>query len=183
MKVKICGLNPARDVELCINLGIEYLGFVFYEKSPRNINLADIKKLKSFKKKSSFYVAVCVNPTNEFIEQNILGNFDYIQLHGSETNERVNEIRSMNLKVIKTIKIKHENDIKKYLKYENTNLILFDTPGMEKSIKFPKSLINKLPKGDKFALAGSISENNVESLIGKGVNFVDLSSSLEKKLG
>ena len=183
MKVKICGLNPARDVELCINLGIEYLGFVCYEKSPRNINLADIKKLKSFKKKSSFYVAVCVNPTNEFIEQNILGNFDYIQLHGSETNERVNEIRSMNLKVIKTIKIKHENDIKKYLKYENTNLILFDTPGMEKSIKFPKSLINKLPKGDKFALAGSISENNVESLIGKGVNFVDLSSSLEKKLG
>jgi phosphoribosylanthranilate isomerase len=39
MKIKICGLNPTRDVQLCIDLKVNYLGFVFYEKSPRNINL------------------------------------------------------------------------------------------------------------------------------------------------
>ena len=45
MKIKICGLNPTRDVQLCIDLKVDYLGFVFYEKSPRNVNLQDIKKL------------------------------------------------------------------------------------------------------------------------------------------
>ena len=34
MKIKICGLNPTRDVQLCISLKVNYLGFVFYEKSP-----------------------------------------------------------------------------------------------------------------------------------------------------
>ena len=35
MKIKICGLNPARDVQTCIDLNVNYLGFVFYEKSPK----------------------------------------------------------------------------------------------------------------------------------------------------
>ena len=43
MKVKICGLNPTRDVQLCIDLKVNYLGFVFYEKSPRNTNVSEIK--------------------------------------------------------------------------------------------------------------------------------------------
>ena len=51
MKVKICGLNPARDVQLCIDLKVNFLGFVFYEKSPRNISLPDIKILSNYDKK------------------------------------------------------------------------------------------------------------------------------------
>ena len=42
MKIKICGLHPVRDVQFCIDLGIDFLGFVFYEKSPRNIDLTKI---------------------------------------------------------------------------------------------------------------------------------------------
>ena len=183
MKVKICGLNPARDVQLCIDLGINFLGFVFYKRSPRNINLEDIKKLKKFNKQNSSFVAVTVNPDDEFIKSQVIGNFDYIQLHGSETSERVSEIKSMWLKIIKAVKIKDEADIKCYKQYENADVILFDTPGMEKSIQFPEDLISKLPKGNRFALAGSISENNVENLVKLGVNFFDLSSSLETKLG
>ena len=53
MKIKICGLNPARDVQLCIDLKVNYLGFVFYKKSPRNICLSDIKILSSYDKKNS----------------------------------------------------------------------------------------------------------------------------------
>jgi phosphoribosylanthranilate isomerase len=183
MKVKICGLQPARDVQLCIDLGINFLGFVFYKRSPRNINFEDIKKLKKFNKQNSSFVAVTVNPDDEFIKSQVIGNFDYIQLHGSETSERVSEIKSMGLKIIKAIKIKDEADIKCYKQYENADVILFDTPGMEKSIQFPEDLISKLPKGNRFALAGSISENNVENLVKLGVNFFDLSSSLETKLG
>ncbi len=179
MKVKICGLNPARDVQLCINLGVNFLGFVFYDKSPRHISFDDIQILKKYNKKNSSFVAVTVDPDDDFIKNQVIGNFDYIQLHGSETNERVKEIKSMGLKIIKTIKIKVETDIEYYKKFENADIILFDTPGMERSIQFPENLISKLPKGEKYALAGSISENNLENIANLGVNFCDLSSSLE----
>ena len=62
MKVKICGLNPIRDVQLCIDLKVNFLGFVFYEKSPRNLNLNEIQKLKNYNRKDSLFVAVTVNP-------------------------------------------------------------------------------------------------------------------------
>ena len=179
MKLKICGLNPTRDVQLCIDLKVNYLGFVFYEKSPRNVSLLDIGKLTNYDKKNSAFVAVTVNPSNEFIQKTILNNFDYIQLHGSETSERVKEIKSMGLKIIKAIKIKDEVDVQNYKKYSEADIILFDTPAMEKSIEFPTNLISKLPKGDRYALAGSISENNVENIKKLGVNFFDLSSNLE----
>ena len=179
MKVKICGLHPVRDVQLCINLGVDFLGFVFYEKSPRNVSLEEIKKLKTYNRSNSQFVAVTVNPKDEFIKNVISGTFDYIQLHGSETKERVEEIKSWGLKIIKTIKVRSEKDIDNYKKYENADIILFDTPGMEKSIKFPKDLIWKLPKGDRFALAGSISQNNIGNIKKLGVNFCDLSSNLE----
>ena len=183
MKIKICGLNIARDVQLCIDLKVNLLGFVFYEKSSRNINLKDIKNLSKFNKKNSSFVAVTVDPSDNFIKENILGNFEYIQLHGSETKERVAEIKNMGFKIIKAIKIKKESDIEKFKEFTNADIILFDTPSMEKSIEFPKDLIAKLPKGEKYGLAGSISTDNVENLYKLGVNFFDLSSNLESQLG
>ena len=89
----------------------------------------------------------------------------------------------MGLKVIKAIKVQKEEDIEHFKKFSNSNIILFDTPGMEKSIEFPKKLISKLPKGERYALAGSISENNIENISKLGVNFFDLSSSLESQFG
>ncbi len=183
MKIKICGLNPTRDVQLCIDLKVNYLGFVFYKKSPRNVNISDIKVLSNYNKRLSAFVAVTVNPSDEFIKKNIIGNFDFIQLHGSETKERVADIKSTGLKVIKAIKVKEEKDIGKYREFDNADIILFDTPGMEKSLEFPKDLITKLPIGAKYALAGSISEDNVENIYKLGLNFFDLSSSLESQLG
>ena len=78
MRIKICGLNPTRDVQLCINLKVNYLGFVFYDKSPRNVKLSDIEILSTYNKKDSSFVAVTVNPNDEFIKKNIIGNFDFI---------------------------------------------------------------------------------------------------------
>ena len=183
MRIKVCGLNPARDAQLCIDLKVNYLGFIFYKKSPRNVSLSDVKILSKYNRKFSSFVAVTVDPTDDFIQKNLLGNFDYIQLHGSETNNRVGEIKNTGLKIIKTIKIKKERDIDKYKEFTNADLILFDTPGMEKSVEFPKNLITKLPKGKKYSLAGSISEDNIENISKLGVNFFDLSSSLEDQLG
>ena len=55
MKIKICGLNPTRDVQACIDLNVHFLGFVFYNKSPRNISLKEINILKEFLNPYSIY--------------------------------------------------------------------------------------------------------------------------------
>ena len=183
MKIKICGLNINRDVQLCIDHKVNFLGFVFYKKSPRNVNIKDINILSTYNKKNSSFVAVTVNPTDSFIKENLLGNFDYLQLHGSESNDRVSEIKKMGFKIIKAIKIKEEKDIDKYKEFTNADIILFDTPGMEKSLEFPKNLITKLPQRENYALAGSVSEDNLQNFYKLGVNFFDLSSSLESQLG
>ena len=182
MKIKICGLNPARDVQLCIDLKVNYLGFVFYEKSPRNTDLKEISILKKYNSKTSHYVSVCVDPTDTFIQENILGNFEYIQLHGSETSERVKEINKMGIKVIKAIKIKEQKDIARYKNFEDiADLILFDSTSMEKSQSIPRELLNKLPKGEKFGLAGAINLENIKEYSQLGFNFLDLSSGLERE--
>ena len=182
MKIKICGLNPIRDVQTCIDLNVHFLGFVFYDKSPRNTDLKEINVLKRYNSKTSYYVSVCVDPTDTFIQENILGNFDYIQLHGSETSKRVKEINKMGIKVIKAIKVKEQRDIALYKNYEDiADLILFDSISMEKSQSIPKELLNRLPKGEKFGLAGAINLENILEYSQLGFNFLDLSSGLERE--
>ena len=182
MKIKICGLNPNRDVQLCIDLKVNYLGFVFYNKSPRNTDLKEISILKKYNSKTSHYVSVCVDPTDTFIQENILGNFEYIQLHGSETSERVKEINKMGIKVIKAIKLKEQKDVALYKDYEDiADLILFDSTSMEKSQSIPKDLLYKLPKGEKFGLAGAINLENIQEYSQLGFNFLDLSSGPERE--
>ena len=182
MKIKICGLNPTRDVQTCIDLNVHFLGFVFYNKSPRNTELKEISILKRYNPKKSHYVSVCVDPTDTFIQENILGNFEYIQLHGSETSERVKEIKNMGIKVIKAIKVKVEKDIALYKYYEKeADLILFDSTSMETSQSIPKNLLSKLPKSEKFGLAGAINLENIQEYSQLGFNFIDLSSGLERE--
>ena len=184
MIIKCCGLNPSRDIQVCLDLKVNFLGFIFYEKSPRNIKISDLDVLKNYNRKNSLFTAVTVNASNDLIDQIIFKNIQCIQLHGSETNQRIKEIKQRSkLKVIKTIQVKDEADIGLYKKYSDADYILHDTPSMEGSIEFPADLIHKLPKEDNFALAGSISESTIENIAKLGVKFCDLSSKLETKLG
>ncbi len=184
MIIKCCGLNPFRDVQVCLDLKVNFLGFIFYKKSPRNIKISDLDVLKNYNRKNSLFTAVTVNASNDLIDQIIFKNIQCIQLHGSETNQRIKEIKQRSkLKVIKTIQVKDEVDIDLYKKYSDADYILHDTPSMEGSIEFPTDLIHKLPKGENFAVAGSISENTIDNIAKLGVKFCDLSSKLETKLG
>ena len=184
MIIKCCGLNPTRAVQVCLDLKVDFLGFIFYEKSPRNIKISDLDILNNYNRKSALFTAVTVDADNQMIDQISSKNIQCLQLHGSETNERIGEIKNRSkLKIIKTIQVKNEDDIIKYKKYINADYILFDTPSMERSIEFPSNLIQKLPIGKNFALAGSVSEQNIENIAKLGIKWCDLSSKLESKLG
>jgi len=88
----------------------------------------------------------------------------------------------MGIKVIKAIKVKEQKDIALYKNYVDiADLILFDSIFMEKSKSIPKELLNSLPKGEKFGLAGAINLENIQEYSQLGFNFLDLSSGLERE--
>ena len=90
--VKICGMTDAASIQTAIDHKVDYLGFVFYEKSPRNLSPKQATKLTKNIPSHINKVAVIVNETNQFIEY-IQKDFDYLQLHGDEDLKRVKELK------------------------------------------------------------------------------------------
>ena len=90
MRVKICGLSKASEVEAAVSAGAAYVGFVFFEKSPRNVGIAQVRELALGVADGVCKVALVVNPTDADLDA-ILAEvpIDMLQLHGSESVERV----------------------------------------------------------------------------------------------
>ncbi len=133
--VKICGLRDYKAIKMSVDSGAKYLGFVCdYPRSPRNISpyklvelMEEISHFKAYK------VAVTVNPDDTIVDI-IKGSIDFLQLHGSETNQRILEIKKRsNLKIIKAIKIGSEEDLQQLDFYPDADDLLLDTPAMEHS--------------------------------------------------
>jgi len=176
-QIKICGITSNTIINLCEKLKVNYLGFVFYPKSPRNLSINQAEKLTSGVSTKIKKVAVVVNPNNEFLDK-IKVFFDYFQLHGSEDNNRIVEIKKkFKKKIIKAIKIKDQNDLKKILLYKDADEILLDSPAMEKSETFNFNLLNNIDISTYF-LAGGINVSNVDRVL-QYTSKIDISSGVE----
>ena len=101
MKIKVCGMRDADNIRALIQLPIDYIGFIFYEKSARYAelipNFKDSKRFQEIKK-----VGVFVNADIDFV-LNKIKEFDLqvVQLHGKETPQYLNELKLKNLKLKK----------------------------------------------------------------------------------
>jgi len=180
-QIKICGITSNNIINLCEKLKVNYLGFVFYPKSPRNLSINQAEKLTSGISTNIKKVAVVVNPNNEFLDK-IKVFFDYFQLHGSEDNNRITEIKKKFKKnIIKVIKIKDQNDLKKISLYKDADEILLDTPAMEKSETFNFNLLNDIDIRSYF-LAGGINITNVDRAL-QYTSKIDISSGVEVSPG
>ena len=116
-KVKICGMKNAETIKTAIDHKVDFLGFVFYPDSPRNLTPKQATKLTKDIPNYIGKVAVLVNETDQFIEY-IKNDFDYFQLHGNEDVKRIKEIRQkFNKKIIKVIKVTNEDSAKTYGQY------------------------------------------------------------------
>jgi len=138
--------------------------------------------LTNLKKETTRTVAVLVNPNDAVLEKIEKIKFDFIQLHGDESLDRIKEIKQKyKFKIIKTIKVKFKKDILKYRIYDrDVDILLFDGSGYEKSIAFDhKWLEDVKEKLTPIMIAGNItSETNLEN-IPKIVDYVDISGNLE----
>ena len=87
VELKICGINSQNIIQTIIyNGGCQYLGFVFYPPSPRNLSIENSKKLTLLVPSNIKKVAVLVKPKKEFVNQ-IKDQFDYLQLYDVSPQE------------------------------------------------------------------------------------------------
>ena len=183
-KVKICGMTNAETIQTAIKHRVDYLGFVFYPKSPRNLSPKQatilIKDIPDHINK----VAVMVDETDQFIEY-IKKDFDYFQLHGNEDVKRIKEIKKKyNKKIIKVIKVRDENSAKTFKQFEDeVDMFLFDSPAMEKTAKFDWQMLTKLKITKPYLVAGSININNVDEILKYNPYGIDISAGVESSVG
>lgn len=85
--IKICGITRASEASFLNEAGVDYAGFVFYEKSRRNIGFEKAKEIMEALAPSIQKVAVCVSPTQEQIEKIGLLGVDILQIHGKLEKE------------------------------------------------------------------------------------------------
>lgn len=172
-QVKVCGLTKLNQIKELIDLKVDFLGFIFYEKSPRYVlnylSLKQIAEVPHFKK-----VGVFVNEDLEkIIEISGQADLNFIQLHGNETEEFISELRQkLNLKIgiIKVIRIGNltENLESKILNLKSKiDYLLFDTDskafgGTGKT--FDWNFLNEIKIPIPYFLSGGISLENIHQL-------------------
>ena len=181
--IKICGLKDFRAIDAAISNGAKYLGFVCdYPKSPRNCSALELIAITNKIHETNIAkVAVMVDPNDRIIEQ-IHQHIDFIQLHGSETNDRILDIKSrFDIQIIKAIKIKEEENLKQIDLYPAADDLLLDTPAMEKSELFNFNLLDNLNISNYF-LAGGININNIHQAL-HFTSKIDISSGVESEPG
>ena len=194
VSVKICGLATVDDVRGCADAGANYMGLVFFQKSPRNITLPAARELALAAPLGLAKVALVVNPSDADLDA-ITGTvpLDMLQLHGRETPERVAEVKARyGLPVMKAVGIADGDDLPKLESYFGVaDQILVDAkppkggelPGGN-GLSFDWGLIVGRRWPCPWMLAGGLTPENVaEAVKMTGAKQVDVSSGVENAPG
>ena len=139
-----------------------------------------LKELLKVDKKNSKYVAVLVQPNENILEEIKDLPFDYYQIYDCTPVEIKSIIKKYNKKIIVAITVKNQNDVTKYMEYnELADIVLFDSKGYEKSISFDHQLIKDLKMNKELMLAGNIQvDDNLENFK-EIADIIDISGGLE----
>jgi len=189
MEIKVCGLRDPGNIKQVVRLRPNYVGFIFYDKSPRFVNELPIELLKAIPATIT-KTAVFVNETAENIENLITKyNFDAIQLHGNESPAFCTCFKGK-VKVIKAFGLITDFDFSELDAYaDNVDLFLFDTKtsshgGSGKT--FDWTILDKYDLDKPFFLSGGLSLDNLDKV--KNITHpqfygVDLNSRFEIEQG
>lgn len=194
IRVKICGLKEPAHVAAAAEAGAAYVGFVFFETSPRNVSIAQARDLAVEAPVGVAKVALTVNADDAFLDKLVeTVPLDMLQLHGSESPERVAEVRArFGLPVMKAIGIADAEDVAKIDTYGAVaDQLLVDAkppknaelPGGN-GLSFDWRLVNRKYWPRPWMLAGGLTADNVaEAVKMTGARQLDLSSGVESAPG
>ncbi len=191
VKIKICGITRKEEAEYLNEFNIDYAGFVFYEKSKRNIRIDKASEIASLLNKDIKKVAVTVSPDTALAKSLAEAGFDILQVHKELPTAVLNDIkipvwRALNIKDCAMINRRiseYETEYKELI--DKIDGFLIDAPdyGSGRTFEWSNQDIIR-PYGKKFILAGGLNKDNVA----RGISIfkpdcVDVSSSVEDDNG
>jgi len=188
VKTKICGITNAGDARRAIAAGAEFLGFNFYEKSPRYIRPAAARRIARGLPKRVKLVGVFVNES----EENILAiarqtGLDFLQLHGEESAAFVARVKRV-APVIKAVRVRPGFRAVELQKFHGAAAILLDgfdpkrRGGSGKT--FDWSVAKQIAAKQRIFLAGGLTPENIgEAIASVRPYAVDICSGVESKPG
>lgn len=186
LKIKVCGMGSPENILDVAALKPDYLGFIFFEKSPR-----DFKGIIPDLSSSIIKTGVFVNATIEFVQEKIKQySLQAIQLHGQETPEYCQQIKEIDVEVFKVFSIKNDFDFNQLKPFESVvDYFLFDTKGEQpggNGYVFDWSVLKDYTSKIPFILSGGIGLDEVDAVkqILKSdlpVYALDLNSKFERE--
>ena len=184
--IKICGITNLESAEFCIDQNANYLGFVFYKQSPRNITSENISEtLEKIKNKINL-VAVTKDPSKSIIEKISNLPFNFIQVHGSVLPDKLAEIKNTTgMKIIKAFNILSNDDLNDVNDYQDiADFYLFDSKSSGSGNIFDWSILGDKQIKKDFFLSGGLNPHNISEAIEKtGTKYIDVSSGVEQREG
>lgn len=195
MDIKICGLKTEEAVRAAIAGGASHIGFIFFARSPRNVDVETAARLAEIARAADVTtVAVTVDADDAFLDEIVSAMKPaMLQLHGSENPVHVADIKARyGLPVMKAIAISEIADIDRIAPYRGiADRFLFDAkppkgsqlPGGN-AVSFDWSILTELPPGIDWMLSGGIDAGNVgEAIRVASPPGLDLSSGVESAPG
>ena len=193
-RVKICGLRDAAMLDAAVQVGAAYVGLVFFEKSQRNVTLAQAAALAAMVPAGVAKVALVVDADDAQLDA-LLAQVpvDILQLHGAETPARVTEVKARyGLPVMKAVGVAGPDDLAALETYAQVADQLLvdakppkgaDLPGGN-GLSFDWRLIAGRRWPVPWMLAGGLTPANVAQAVAlTGAGQVDVSSGVESAPG
>ncbi len=186
-RVKVCGVTRSEDAQYAEKLGADYIGMIFYRKSPRFLTQSKAKSLCKALMPTTQLVGVFVDQSKEQIIKIAMDlKLSLVQLHGTYTNRDIGYCQKYGFRVIKAFHLLKKSDYQKAMQ-SHADIVMIDNAGVNlpggSGHSFDWSL---LPKGkiQNLVLAGGINSSNVAD----GVKrfrplIVDVNSGVEKAPG
>lgn len=192
--IKICGLKTTEAVDLAVGRGATHVGFIFFPKSPRNIEPADAAALAERVRGRAKVVAVTVNADHDMLDEIVeILKPDILQLHGSESPEDILRIKAFyGLPVMKALSIRDADDLGKVDAYIGVaDRFLFDAKAPAGSelpggngVSFDWALLDALDEGVDYMLSGGLNKDNVHDAVTMTrCTGIDVSSGVESAPG
>lgn len=189
LKIKVCGMRSTENIRNIMDFSIGYLGYIFYEKSPRYVSQFPLVKLPEGLQK----VGVFVNASTLGIVDKVK-RFDLqvVQLHGEENIETCTQLKQLlpKTKLIKAFGINKDFDWDMLMEYEGlVDFFLFDTKGEKRGgngVKFDWGILEEYTLKTPFWLSGGISLEDisiVKDLTLEQLYGIDVNSQFEDQPG
>ena len=184
-RIKICGITRLEDAIAASELGVDALGFVFYDRSPRYIQPADAAAIIKQLPDAISAVGLFVNPTQQQIDDTLAAcPLDIIQLHGDESYDFC---QTQSLPVMKAVAISHAEDLQKAASFNCAVLLDAKAPAGVfggTGTSFDWSLLEGFSHSFPLILAGGLNPENVAKALAVRQWFaVDVSSGVETSPG